>query len=173
MHLDHYLILRCLKMERVNEILNNRIYREKTDEINMLEKDRVFCRHDFNHFFDVARIALIICYEEQIEIDRGQIYAAALLHDIGRGAQYKEGIPHEIKSAEIAGPILDNCGYTKEETEIIIEAIREHGNEEVKTRRDLVGVLYRADKLSRRCFLCDAIEDCHKSSDKMNMRVYY
>lgn len=160
-------------MERVNEIIRNKEYNELLSEIEELEKDRVFCRHNMVHFLDVARIGSLICYEDGINIEKGLIYAAALLHDIGRGAQYKDGTPHEKASAELAGKILKQCGFSKNETAAIIEAIREHGNEGVKGRKDLAGVLYRADKLSRKCFECKAINECHKSVDKKNMWVFY
>lgn len=160
-------------MERVNEIIRNKEYNRLLYEIEELEKDRIFCRHNMIHFLDVARIGSIICYEEGINVEKGLIYAAALLHDIGRGAQYKDGTPHEKASAEQAAKILKECGFSRNETASITEAIREHGNEEVKGRKDLAGVLYRADKLSRKCFECKAINECHKSVDKKNMWVFY
>ena len=43
------------------------------------------------------------------------IYATALLHDIGRHIQYRQGIGHEISSAQIAPLILDDCDFTVEE----------------------------------------------------------
>ena len=160
-------------MEKVNEIIKNREFNNRLFDIEKAEKERVFCRHNMEHFLDVARIASLICEDENIRIDRSLIYGAALLHDIGRNVQYEEGIPHEKAGADIAIDILRECGYTRSETAVIVEAIAEHGNEEVKNRRNLTGVLYRADKLSRRCFSCKAINECHKSTDKKNMWVFY
>lgn len=160
-------------MERVNKIIDNNEYRRIVGEIEALEADRIFCHHDMNHFLDVARIASILCVEEGINIDKECIYAAAILHDIGRAKQYTEGIEHEEAGIPIAKTILKNCGFSAKESDLILEAIREHGNEKVKTRKDLVGVLYRADKLSRKCFCCKAVSKCHKPDEKRNMGVVY
>lgn len=70
-----------------------------------LEKGRLFCSHQMDHLLAVARIAYIRNLERNLGLKKESIYAAALLHDIGKYAQYEEGIPHEIKSAEIAGII--------------------------------------------------------------------
>ena len=66
--------------------------------------------------------------EEGLGIRREVLYAAALLHDIGKALQYKERIPHEIASAEIAGTILNDLGdeFSKEEKASILQAIRGH-----------------------------------------------
>ena len=160
-------------MDRVNEIIKNEEYDFNLNKIGELEADRKFCRHDLTHFLDVARICMLICMDERIEIDRELIYAAALLHDIGRARQYLESIAHEEASAEIAKKILEDAGFVGKENDEIIEAIREHGNEKIKGRKDLTGVLYRADKLSRKCFKCSASNECHKSNDKKNMWVFY
>lgn len=160
-------------MQRVNKIIENSEYISNISEIETLEKDRIFCHHDMNHFLDVARIATILCFEEGIYIDKESLYAAAILHDIGRGRQYTEGIEHEAAGVLIAEPILRECGFSDNETAAILEAIREHGNEDVKIRKDIVGVLYRADKLSRKCFCCNAVSKCHKPDSKKNMGVVY
>lgn len=160
-------------MERVNEIIKNKEFNDRLYDIRKAEKGRVFCLHNMNHFLDVARIAALICEDENIRIDRELIYAAALLHDIGRAVQYREGVPHEEASADIAKYILLDCRFTRSETAVIIDAIAQHGNEEVKTQKNLTGVIYRADKLSRKCFSCSAINECHKSIDKKNMWVFY
>lgn len=160
-------------MQRVNKILNNSEYNKRLREIEEAETDRIFCRHDMNHFLDVARIAALICKDENIETDKGYVYAASLLHDIGRAVQYKEGIAHEEASAEIAQVILEECGYNESERRVIIDAVKNHGDEAVKVQKNLTGVIYRADKLSRKCFSCKAAAACHKSEDKRNMQVIY
>ena len=160
-----------LKMERVDNILHNRQYRELLDEIEKLEKDRIFCRHDLDHAIDVARLMVILASDEKVVIDRDVMYATALLHDIGRRKQYTEGVRHEIASADIAPSILRESGYTFEESSMITEAITQHVNEEIKDCRDLKGILYRADKLSRKCYKCKAIDKCHKAPEKRIMSV--
>ena len=36
---------------------------------------------------------------------------------------------------------------------------------------DLPGLFYRADKLSRNCFLCPAQEDCNWPEEKKNLEI--
>lgn len=160
-------------MRRVNNILKNKRYEQLLSQIEELETDRIFCRHNIDHFLDVARIATIMNDDEGLGIERDMVYAAALLHDIGRGQQYINGTAHETASADIAPSILNECGYSDKETEEIVDAIRQHGNEEVKEQKDLTGILYRADKASRKCYRCDAKDKCHKSPDKLVMEIKY
>lgn len=160
-------------MQRVNNILKNKVYDELLTHIEELETDRIFCRHNMDHFLDVARIAVIMNEEEGLGIPKDIIYAAALLHDIGRGEQYEKGIEHEIASADIAPGILRKCGYSDGETDSIVEAIRRHGNEDVKDQADLTGILYRADKASRKCYRCGVIDKCHKKREKLVMEIRY
>ncbi len=160
-------------MERVNRIIRNDKFIEFCAHTEDLEHDRIFCRHDMEHALDVARIAVIMAADEQLDIRRDVIYAAALLHDIGRAQQYINGTEHELASAVIAPYILDKCGYNEEEIDLIVEAIINHGNEAVKDQNDLTGILYRSDKASRKCYMCHAIDMCHKSPDKMVMEIKY
>lgn len=160
-------------MNRVNNILCDEEYKKIVKEIEKLETTRIYCHHDMVHFLDVARIARIICNEEEIECELPYIYAAALLHDIGRAQQYVDETPHEEASFVIAKDILERAGFGQEESELIRMAIREHGNEAVKEYRNLTGVIYRADKLSRKCFYCEATDTCHKAMHKRNMEIKY
>ena len=160
-------------MERVNRIIVNSRFIELAAQIDELESDRIFCRHGMDHLLDVARIAVIMAGEDNLTIGRDIIYAAALLHDIGRGQQYINGTEHELASAAIAPYILEECGYSAEETDEIVEAIINHGNEAVKDEKNLTGILYRADKASRKCFMCEASDMCHKSPEKRVMHIAY
>ena len=74
--------------------------------LEKLERDRVFCRHDLRHLMDTARIMWIVNLEEGLGIDREVIYAAALLHDVGKPVQYTLGAPHEEVGARLADTIL-------------------------------------------------------------------
>lgn len=158
-------------MERVNRILKNERYRACLEEIRKCEEKRIFCHHDMTHFLDVARLAYLINLEEKMGVSKERIYAAALLHDIGRHQQYREGIPHEIASAEIAPKILQQCGFSQDEIKQIIEAIANHRNADVKDRKDLAGLIYRGDKLSRSCFGCLAKQECNWKKDKKNLEL--
>lgn len=160
-------------MERIDRILRHGIFIEQLENNKKAEADRRFCRHDMTHLLDVARIGRILNLEEGLGISTELIYAAALLHDIGKHRQYREGIPHEIASAEIAPVILRDCGFEKAETDCITEAIRSHRDSGIAGEKDLRGLLYRADKASRACFSCDAEGDCNWKGEKKNLHILY
>lgn len=158
-------------MDRINEILNQDLFIENLKKNEMAEEDRPFCHHDMVHFLDVARIGWILNLEEGHNIPKDWIYAAALLHDIGRHDQYTDGTPHETASARRAPEILKDCGFEEKETSVIISAIESHRDEAVAEEPSLRGILYRADKLSRACFACKAEKDCNWKNDKKNLEL--
>lgn len=158
-------------MERVDKILNHDLFIEHLEKNNKAEANRRFCRHNIGHFLDVARIAMILNQEEQLGIEKDIIYAAALLHDLGKHLQYEMAIPHEESGARIAAEILPDCGFDNKETDVILSAILTHRDERVKDGKDLNSILYRADKLSRACFACKSEKDCNWKDGKKNMRI--
>lgn len=160
-------------MERINCIIENRQWQEYLGRIAKCETDRIFCRHDRIHFLDVARLAWIYNLEEGLGIEKERIYAAALLHDIGRFVQYQDGTPHPQASALLAPEILRRSGFEEEEIAEITEAIRQHGNAQIKDEKSLRGVIYRADKASRACYACKAEAQCDWSSRKKNLKLQY
>ncbi|MGN0395668.1 MAG: HD domain-containing protein, partial [Coprococcus sp.] len=81
-------------MDKINAILNNHEYRSYINKIKENETDRRFCCHGIEHCLDVARIAYIINLEEKLDIKKELIYAAALLHDIGRADKSDAGKNH-------------------------------------------------------------------------------
>ena len=103
-------------MQKVDAILRDSEFRALSEMIKKKEYDRKFCRHSLGHALSVARIALLISIEEDLQIDRELIYGAALLHDIGRYSPYEEeGMSHHEAGAIVARPILERAGYTPEE----------------------------------------------------------
>ena len=160
-------------MNRIDRILNHKLFRLHLQENEKAEADRKFCRHNMIHFLDVARIAEIINLEEGLGLNREWIYAAALLHDCGKHIQYEDGIPHEVASARIAPEILQDCGFEKVEADKIVEAILSHRDESIAKEADLRGVLYRADKASRSCFACKAESECNWKDGKKNLAIKY
>lgn len=164
-------------MRRVNRIWNHPVYQECLDRIRIHEEAREFCRHTPEHFLDVARLTYILALEassfpekdEERSRVKEQIYAAALLHDIGRHLQYEKGIPHEKASGEIAEGILADCGFGEKERERILRLIASH-----RSRQEgggLEAFFYRADKLSRNCFACPSREKCDWSAEKKNLEI--
>lgn len=159
-------------MGRINKILNNEYYRKLISKINENESDRRFCRHGLNHCLDVARIAYIISLEEKYELDKDIIYAAALLHDIGRADDTDNGKKHHERSCLYAKDILCKCDYSEDEIERILMAINVH-NSDGDNSDGLAGLLYRADKLSRKCFDCKAYEECYWEDTIKNNSITY
>jgi len=160
-------------MKRVNKILKSRKYLAHIDKIKAAEEGRIFCCHNMMHFLDVARIAALINEEEQLDIDRELIYAAALLHDIGRHVQYADGTPHEQASAQLAPELLQETGFDVREQAEILRAIIEHRNAEIAGEKSLAGIIYRADKASRACFACEAEKLCDWKKEKKNLEIQY
>lgn len=120
-----------------------------------------------------ARIAWILNLELGLSIEKDVVYAASLLHDIGRDVQYEHGTPHEVASAQLAPGILEESGYTGDEIEQIVHAIELHRTKEIASEKSLSGILYRADKLSRSCYWCNADKDCNWSEQKKNRGMDY
>ena len=156
-------------------ILHHRVFKRCYKKIAKIEKHRIFCRHDMNHFLDVARLMMILQLKEKwgVQYSDEIVYATALLHDIGRHLQYKKKIPHEIASAKIAAKILKDCAFTDSERDLIIEAILNHRNAEVIGKQNLNSLLYRADKMSRPCFCCKAEPYCNWDKAKKNLQIKY
>ena len=156
-------------MDRVNRILFHPQYQHHFQRIQGLEGDREFCGHTMEHFLAVARLSFIMVGEAGLKVDKEVIYAAALLHDIGRGVEVSTGIPHHESSVIIARELLGECGFDEAEEEVIIQTIREHRT--LSGGDDFPAIFYRADKLSRNCFECSVEGECNWPNEKKNMKV--
>lgn len=154
-------------MNRITELLKNKTYQIYRANIKQLEKDRCFCLHGVEHGLDVARISYILNLEEQLGYDKEMLYAMALLHDIGRVQEYESGVSHHVAGAEIAKEILQESGFTEAEITQICDAISGHKSAE-NGEKSLKSLLYRADKLSRNCFDCEAYEECYWTKEMKN-----
>ncbi|MDV4152668.1 HD domain-containing protein [Clostridium sp. AL.422] len=155
-------------MDNVNIILNHPKYKMLLEELNNIEKERKFCNHTLEHFLDVARIAYIIVLEKKLCYSKEVIYSIALLHDIGRVAEYNNGVDHHEASAIIAEELLQYTSFTKEEKTLIIKSIKEHRRE---SEDELSKIIYKSDKLSRNCFNCMAYKECYWKEDKKNNNI--
>ena len=160
-------------MERLNRIWQDPQYQEAYRKIQDLEKDRIFCGHSAEHFLDVARLIWIYNLEDGGNLDRECVYAAAFLHDIGRHMQYLDGTPHHKASADLAEQILPRCGFSWDETQEILAAIRNHRNREIRKDKSLSGYLYKADKQSRNCMSCGEQNLCDWPKEKKNLIISY
>ena len=155
-------------MERIEKLIRHPLWREALDGIEAAEADRVFCRHGLSHLLDVARLAYIENLERGLGLSKETVYAAALLHDIGREEQYAQGVPHHEGSVRLAEPILGDCGFSAAETAEILRAIGGHRTAETAADGRLPGLLYRADKASRTCWRCAAADGCNWAPEKKN-----
>lgn len=160
-------------MKTIEEIRHHPLYVEYYEKLKQAEKDRVFCCHQMEHLLDVARIAYITSMEQNMGIRKEVIYAAALLHDIGKYRQYAEGIPHEKASAEIAEVILDELpkgAFSKEEKASILRAILGHRRER-DDMEALERLIYNSDKRSRKCFACEVQDECDWDHKQKNFTI--
>ena len=158
-------------MRRADKILKNEKFRAYLDKTARYERDRIYCLHDIAHALDTARLAYIKSLEENGKIDKEIIYAAALIHDIGRCKQYEDGTPHDEASVMLGRGILEECEFSADEIEMILTAVSEHRTE--KERSPLGSLLYEADNKSRMCMLCGSRETCKWKKEDMNMEVEY
>lgn len=160
-------------MERIRRIYKHSLFQEQFVLLQNSEKDRVFCRHTMEHFLDVARLMYIYNLENKSGLPKDLIYAAALLHDIGRYEQTSLGTPHHLSGARLAGIILPDCGFSPDETSRIQDAIKSHRAYDACENDPLAVYLYRADKQSRNCFCCPAEPECNWSEEKKNKDILY
>lgn len=158
-------------MDKINEILQNDIFKINMEKLEKLEENREFCRHGINHSLDVARIAYILTLENRLDYSKEIIYAIALLHDIGRVMQYENGVSHHEGSVILAEEILKNTSYGDEEISIIIDAIKNHRKKE--NASEFNKLIFKSDKLSRNCFMCKSYDECYWDSNKKNNIINY
>lgn len=157
-------------MNRIENILNDRLYIKCLSDIEDCEATREFCKHNLDHFINMARISYIKVLEEGLKYSKAVIYAIGLLHDIGRAKEYREGIPHHIASVELAKEILKDKGFTDEEVEVILKGIYDHRK---GSKTNLGRIVYESDKLSRECYSCKAQKNCKWSIEKKNLIIKY
>ncbi len=158
-------------MSAIERIRLHPEYRKRLSRLSELEADREFCCHGMAHLLDVARVAYILNLERGLGFSREIVYAAALLHDVGKGEQYETGAAHDVVGAEIARGILADTGdFSLEEQNAIVRAVREHRRPSLEASA-LGALLCEADKASRACYECPAREGCSWSVEKMNAGV--
>lgn len=155
-------------MINTNKLFKDEHYKNCLKRIEIHEKERIFCKHDLSHFLDVARIATIKSMERHLDLSKDLIYTTALLHDIGRFAQYEEKIPHEIASEALARDFLESLSFSKKEKAVILNAILNHRNPKAK---DFSLIFYESDKSSRHCFSCSQEKQCNWAKEKKNLQI--
>ena len=103
--------------------------------------------HDFDHIMRVFKNAQKICKNENA--NEKLVLGAVLLHDIvSYPKSDKRSKSSSIKSAEKSKKILKKFNFTKEEIQIISDAIRDHSFSRNKIPATLEGkILQDADRL--------------------------
>lgn len=169
-------------MKEIARLVSNPDYQTLVARNAASEELRIYCRHSFQHMLDVGRITYILMLEAGsfsdwvtrnhiASLERGKevVYAASLLHDIGRWEQYQTGESHATISARYARQLLEEIDFSEDEIEIVQAAIQEHRSQSCP-KTVLGAFLQRADKLSRACWCCDAILTC-KERDHMETQL--
>lgn len=155
----------------VESIRLHPLYEQWSKRLMAAERSRRFCLHQISHQLDVARIAYIRTLERKMSFRKEVIYAAAMLHDIGKAAQYEGIEPHEIAGARIATDILNDIpGFSALEKTAIVAAIAQHRHYS-DDASPLGKLLFEADKASRPCFACPMREECSWPAEKQNLGV--
>lgn len=196
---------RSRAMPRVDAVWNHPVYQERYCALQRAERDRAFCGHDLQHFLDVARIAWTVLLERGVaaphadvipeddaaadahcpKVARDVVYAAALLHDMGRADEYETGEPHDIAgpriAAEILGTVEQDKRFSSGECEQILAAIAHHRTsagcacgasaEGVSGAGALADALRYADKAARACYACPARGLCNWPDGKKNLTI--
>jgi uncharacterized protein len=103
--------------------------------------------HDFDHIMRVYKNAKKICKNEKV--NPKLVLCAVLLHDIVSFPKSdKRSKLSSIKSAEASKKILKKYDFTRDEIQIISEAIRDHSFSQNKTPKTIEGkILQDADRL--------------------------
>ena len=162
-------------MPRVQAVLEHPAFVRALEVVLAAEADRRFCRHDLDHLLAVARIAWILNLERGLGLDREQVYAASLLHDIGRAEQYASGTPHDVAGEQLAAAILGTVEVDKrfsdDERRSVAAAVGGHRGGDAGEANGLAQVIREADTLSRSCWACAARRDCYWSDERKNLAI--
>lgn len=166
-------------MKFSNKVIKHRIYKEFLTDIQALEKYRIYCCHGLEHAVDVARLAWIYYLEEECrnrietmgnpQEQRDMFYTAALLHDIGRVAQYRTGVHHSISGVAPAMEILQDIQVPEAWIKPILDVVSEHAQGALTAeRKNLAYYITKADHDCRLCFACEAKESCKWTKEEKN-----
>jgi HD superfamily phosphodiesterase len=160
-------------MARVNQLIEHEDYISYMVRIDVLERERLFCKHGFEHGLNVARIAYAYLLEkEELLLPKESVYAAAFLHDIGRWVEYETGEDHAEASSRLALPLLEACRFSMEEIQVILKGIREHRRHPEDNLTLLGEALALADDWARDCRNCAVQAQCYKYNQAMKQVMY-
>lgn len=156
-------------MQRIQAIVSHPLFRDSLRRIEELERERIYCKHGLPHVLDVARIASLLAVDRQLDIPRDVVYAAALLHDIGRLQQYETGEDHAAAGIRTAQEILRDTAFDEQEQQAILQAVGKHRKGDAA--HALAQLLCEADDASRMCFACVASDTCYWQEERKNHTI--
>lgn len=157
-------------MQRIAQLQQDPDFRSLLQQIEESERDRIFCQHGLAHLLDVARIAWIDTMERHLTLEKPVVYAAALLHDLGRALDPAD---HDTAALTICRAILTRCGFDASDIASILQAIAAHGDKHTPPEQlpPLCAVIRRADGLSRPCYACAAAHACYWPDARRNHHI--
>ncbi len=181
-------------MKYTDRVLKHPLFVEVMEKIKVLEASRIYCRHHLEHGIDVARMAWIYYLEDRMdgmakvwtmrpqmnypewreekEEMKDLIYTCALLHDLGRVAQYETGIHHSVAGIPLVKEILSDIQVPTEWEPQILDVVSEHSQGEYSEDcKNLEYYIMKADHDCRLCFACQAKDTCKWSEEEMNHTV--
>ena len=116
------------------------------------EYDKNESGHGINHIKDVIKRSFELVEENQLDVNMDMVYVIAAYHDIGH---YIDSKTHEIISADMMSKDKKlSKFFTKEELQIIKEAIEDHRASAKENPRSIYGrIVSSADRNNK-------VEDC-------------
>lgn len=146
-------------------------YRQALRALEDQEADRIYCKHNLDHFLDVARVTMLVCADFDIPADKDVVYLAALMHDLGR--LDKGQADHPVASAQLADQWLEAIDFPADRRPEVIRLIEGHGWRGPAVPSNLLEAFSLADSLSRPCYQCPATDSCHWPADRKNAYPRY
>jgi hypothetical protein len=99
--------------------------------------------HSLRSFFFAQLLAAYEGCEEDAAYDRGLLFAATVMHDLGTGALAKGDARFEVEGADLAAAVLREHGVCEADVDRVWEAIALHTSPGIAKRRGLLAHLTR------------------------------
>ncbi|HEY5395275.1 MAG TPA: HD domain-containing protein [Trebonia sp.] len=99
--------------------------------------------HSLRSFFFAQLLAAHEGCEQDAAYDRGLLFAATVMHDLGTGALAKGDARFEVEGADLAAAVLREHGVCEPDVDRVWEAIALHTSPGIASRRGLLAHLTR------------------------------
>ena len=165
---------------QIDRLLQHPMYRARLELLQELERKRDFCGHNLEHFMKVGRIAEYVVAKNELLFAEEVVWGAALLHDMGRVEQYRQGISHEKASVAFAREILFSLDWNVSDIDMVCEAIGSHSHRQCAADRwrkmpelvSLTEVISFANQFSRTCYKCHMADACKWTEEEKIQKAY-